>query len=122
MPVINADGRVFVAWASMGYIVFDRSYDGGNRWLNNDLAIAHQYGGWNMTIPGLKRANGLPVLGIDNSPSRYGGSLYICYADQKNGAEDTDIWLIRSTNYGDNWSQPLRINKDGVGKHQFFPG
>lgn len=121
VPVIDPDGKIFVAWAAMGYLVFDRSYDGGNRWLNNDLVIAHQYGGWNMTIPGLKRANGLPVLAIDNSPSRFGGSLYICYADQKNGAEDTDIWLIRSTNYGDNWSPPLRINKDGVGKHQFFP-
>jgi hypothetical protein len=121
VPVINQDGRIFVAWSSMGYIVFDRSYDGGERWLSNDLAIAHQYGGWNMTIPGLKRANGLPVLAIDNSPSRFGGSLYICYADQKNGTDDTDIWLIRSTNYGDNWSQPLRINKDGAGKHQFFP-
>ena len=43
------------------------------------------------------------------------------WADQRNGQEDTDIWLTRSHNFGDNWSSPVRINDDGPGHHQYVP-
>ena len=58
---------------------------------------------------------------VDNSQSRAHGSLYLVYADQKNGENDTDIWFIRTTSRGDNWTTPIRINTDGPGKHQFLP-
>lgn len=74
-----------------------------------------------MEIPGLDHSNGMPVLRIDNSTSRFHGTLYVLWADQRNGNTDTDIWLIRSTNRGDNWTPPQRINKDVSGKHQFLP-
>jgi hypothetical protein len=48
-------------------------------------------------------------------------ALYIVWADQRNGENDTDIWFMRSTNGGDNWSSPQRINNDGKGKHQYLP-
>ena len=63
----------------------------------------------------------MPVLKVDNSKSRMNGSLYLVWADQRNGENDTDIWFMRSTNQGDFWTQPLRINQDGSGKHQFLP-
>jgi hypothetical protein len=28
---------------------------------------------------------------------------------------------MRSTNYGDNWTTPLKVNNDGKGKHQYLP-
>jgi hypothetical protein len=121
VPVVDNLGRVFVAWSSHGNIYFDRSFDGGDTWLTNDLLIARQEGGWAMNIPGLSRCNGMPVLAIDNSKGRLRNSLYIVWADQKNGEDDTDIWFIRSTNFGDMWTQPVRINQDGPGKHQFLP-
>jgi hypothetical protein len=43
------------------------------------------------------------------------------WADQHNGENDTDIWFSRSTNFGDNWTQPARVNNDEKGKHQFLP-
>jgi hypothetical protein len=89
--------------------------------LRNDLAIQRIYGGWSMKIPGLSRCNGMPVLMIDNSTSRFTGSLYLVWADQKNGENDTDIWFSRSTSSGDNWTSPVRINQDAPGKHQFLP-
>ncbi len=121
VPAIGSDGKIYVAWANRSNIYFDRSYDGGNTWLQNDLLIAKQEGGWTMDIPGLQRSNGLPVLAIDNSEGRARGVLYLVWADQKNGKDDTDIWLMRSLNRGDSWSKPIRINKDAAGKHQFLP-
>jgi hypothetical protein len=121
VPAVDNLGRVFVAWSSHGNIYFDRSFDGGNTWLGNDLLIAKQAGGWSMKIPGLSRCNGMPVLVVDNSKGRLRNSLYLVWADQSNGEEDTDIWFMRSTNFGDMWTQPMRINQDGKGKHQFLP-
>lgn len=123
VPAVTADGsKVFVAWANQNKIFIDRSFDGGKTWLTNDLAIAEQPGGWAMNIPGINRCNGMPVLVCDNTKSgQMSGALYIVWADQRNGENDTDIWFMRSMNYGDNWTQPERINNDGQGKHQFLP-
>ena len=40
---------------------------------------------------------------------------------QKNGSDDTDIWLIRSLNRGDLWAKPVKISKDDSRTHQFLP-
>jgi hypothetical protein len=121
VPAVSDDGKIYVAWSNHGIIYFDRSFDGGEMWLSNDLALTQQVGGWSMEIPGLSRSNGMPVMMIDNSPGRYHGSLYIVWADQRSGEGDTDIWMIRSMNRGDNWTDPQRINQDGIGRHQFLP-
>ncbi len=120
VPVIGTDGKIYVSWANKGNIYFDRSYDDGDRWLRDDLLIGKQNAGWTMDIPGLDRSNGMPVLAIDNSPGRFKGTLYLVYADQKS-KEDTDIWLIRSTDRGDYWTRPLRLNQDQTTTHQFLP-
>lgn len=123
VPAVSADGiQVYVAWANQGKIFLDRSFDGGKTWLNNDIEIAEQSGGWSMKIPGLDRCNGRPVLVCDNTKKGgLSGALYMVWADQLNGENDTDIWFTRSMNFGDNWSQPIRINNDGLGKQQFLP-
>jgi hypothetical protein len=123
VPAVSADGlQVFVAWANQSKIFLDRSFDGGKTWLKNDIEIAEQTGGWSLNIPGINRCNGMPVLVCDNTKKgKLSGALYIVWADQVNGENDTDIWFIRSMNYGDNWTQPQRINNDGPGKHQFLP-
>ena len=121
VPAVTFDGKVFIAWANQGKIFLDRSFNGGEIWLNNDIVVTEQVGGWDLKIPGHDRCNGMPVLMADNSKGSYRGSLYIIWADQRNGENDTDIWLSRSHNYGDNWSTPTRVNNDGKGKHQYLP-
>lgn len=121
VPAISSDGRIFVMWSNAGTLYLDRSYDDGNMWLRNDLPVAEQEGGWDMEIPGLGRCNGMPVLKIDNSTSKFRNALYAIWADQGNGEDDTDIWFMRSTNFGDNWSAPSRINKEETKSHQFLP-
>lgn len=120
-PAISFDEKLFVVWSHNGNIYLDRSYDDGRTWLKNDMAIAKQMGGWDLSVPGLGRCNGLPVAAMDNSGSPFHGSLYVLWSDQRNGENDTDVWLIRSSNRGDNWSSPVKVNQDGAGKHQFMP-
>lgn len=121
VPAVDKKGHIYVAWANHGLIYFDRSTDGGKSWLDKDLVAATQPGGWEMTIPGLNRSNGMPVLMIDNSNSPYNGRLYLVWADQRNGANDTDIWFSRSDDKGNTWTAAKRINMDGPGKQQFLP-
>lgn len=121
VPAIDKLGRIYVTWSNQGVIWFQRTADNGKTWLKHDIAIAKQYGGWDMNIPGLGRCDGMPVLMVDNSPGPRNGSLYCVFADKRNGENDSDIYFIRSTDHGDTWSKPLRVNKDPAGKHQFLP-
>lgn len=121
VPAIDKNGHVYVTWGNQGVIWFDRSLDGGKTWMKHDYAVAKQYGGWNMDIPGINRSNGMPILVVDNSPSPRNGNLYLVWADQRGGAADTDIFFCSSSDQGETWTEPLRINKDAPGKQQFLP-
>ncbi len=122
VPAVTNDGKVFVAWANQGIIFLDRSFDGGDTWLTNDIAVAEQAGGWKMDIPGMQRAVGKPILACDNTTkSNFSGALYLVWADTRNGEDNADIWFTRSVNYGDNWTHPMLIHSDRSEKHQFMP-
>jgi hypothetical protein len=120
VPVWDKNGNVYVAWAYGEKIFFDKSADRGKTWLDKDIVAATQPGGWNYKVPGVFRANGLPVLGIDNSQSKYSGTLYINWTDQRNGKDNTDVFLIKSTDQGNTWSEPMRINTDKTRTHQYL--
>ena len=120
VPALGTDDQLYVAWAGPAGLVFDRSYDEGETWLQNDIFICDIGGGWDYSIPGIYRANGLPVTVCDTSGGPYHGNIYVNWTDQTNGPDDTDVWLVRSADGGDSWSEPLRVNDDTPGKHQFF--
>jgi len=48
------------------------------------------------------------------------GTLYLNWSDQRNGIDDTDIWLMKSTDNGQNWSNAIRVNQDSTKTHQFL--
>jgi len=121
VPAIGNDGKMFVAWSIQEKIFLDRSFDWGRTWLSNDIAVTEQKGGWDLKVPGHDRCNGMPILMIDKSKSIHKGSLYLTFSDQRTGKDNTDIWFMRSVNYGDNWSTPLKIGIDSIGKHQYLP-
>ncbi|MBS1680699.1 MAG: exo-alpha-sialidase [Bacteroidetes bacterium] len=118
---IGTDGKMYSAWAHEKKIYFDRSYDDGNTWLDTDLTVFKKPIDWSIEIPGVQSYTSLPLLSIDNSNGLFKGTLYLLWADQSMGKDDTDIWIIRSRNHGDYWSEPVRVNKDEPGKHQFHP-
>ncbi|MBX2945759.1 MAG: exo-alpha-sialidase [Cyclobacteriaceae bacterium] len=120
VPAISGEGRLFVAWTYDGVIYIDRSFDGGNTWLSSDIAVTEQAGGSSFSVPGIQKVMGLPTLVCDNSKSLFNGALYMVWSEESM-AEDTDIYFMRSLNFGDNWTQPLRINDDDPGSYQFMP-
>ena len=120
VPVVDEAGDYYIAWAFNEKIYFDRSLDKGKSWLTEDKVIADQVNGWSIQIPGIGRCNGMPVTAVDHSQGAYRGRLYVNWSDQRNGDEDTDIWLISSDDGGENWTDPVRVNDDPPGKHQFF--
>ncbi len=120
VPAIGPNGEIYVVWSGHNNLYFDKSTDGGNTWLKNDMIIAKQYGGWKYDIPGLDRCNGLPIIDCDLSKGEHNGTLYINYSDQKFGLNDTDVWLLKSTDGGETWSKRIRVNDDKAGKQQFL--
>lgn len=120
VPAVGPNGEVFVAWSNRNKIWFDRSTDGGQTWLADDIFVSDQPGGWDYNIPGIYRANGLPVTVCDTSGGPYHGTIYINWTDQRNGEQDTDVWLAKSTDGGNSWSAPLRVNNDATNRQQFF--
>lgn len=123
VPIAGPEQEVYVTWAYQEKIYFDRSLDGGITWMKKDIVVADQPGGWNMNVPGFGKASGAPVSGVDVSYGDHHGTIYVNWSDQRNGENDTDIWLSKSTDKGNTWSEPMRINDDKVmlvGRHQCY--
>jgi hypothetical protein len=119
VPAVGPDGTVYVAWAGPRGLEIDRSTDGGVT-FGQDKIISDLPGGWDFPVPGIYRANGLPITKVDLSYGPHRGRLYINWGDQRNG--DTDIFLIYSDDGGRTWSPRVRVNDDPLvnGRDQFF--
>ncbi len=120
VPALGPNGEIYVSWAGPQGLLFDRSTDQGETWLDNDIFISDFPGGWAIDIPGISRCNGLPVTICDTSNSPYRGTIYVNWTDQRNGEDDTDVWISKSIDGGVTWSAPIRVNDDEPGKQQFF--
>ncbi len=127
-------GEVYAVWAvydswpaNEKALGFARSMDGGHNWepgrriFNNIKGIRIQ--GANK----LMRVNSFPVMAVDNSNGPDKGSIYVVWANIGEPGVNTgfgvDIYMIKSTDKGDTWSQPLRINQNppDASKHHYFP-
>ncbi len=120
VPAVGPNGEVFVSWAGPLGIVFNKSLDGGETWMDTNIFVTDIPGGWDYHIPGIYRANGLPVTCCDISDGPFRGNLYINWTDQRNGLTDTDVWFVKSTDGGITWSSPEKVNDDTTGRQQFF--
>jgi hypothetical protein len=121
MPGISSDRKVYVTWTQGNQIFLDRSLDGGSMWLTNDIVVAKQAGGGNLSIPGCDHYNGMPVLKLDKTKSDRNGLILMCWADQRNGKSNTDIFFSRSSNFGDIWLPAQKVNTDKGDSHQYMP-
>jgi hypothetical protein len=120
VPAVGPNGEIYVSWAGPLGLVFNRSLDQGETWMDTNVFISDIPGGWDYTIPGIYRTNGLPVTCCDLSQGPYRGNLYVNWSDQRNGLTDTDIWFAKSNDGGITWSTRKRVNDDPPGKQQFF--
>lgn len=117
---IGLDGTVYVAYCLNEKIYLNASSDKGKNWFSADLPVATQPGGWKFDVPGIYRMNGFPSLQMDLSNSEYSGRLYLSWSDQRNGKDNTDVWLIFSDNQGKTWSELKKVNNDYGTRQQFM--
>ena len=127
------DGEVYAAfsiydnWPSDEKAIgLARSFDGGQtytsaRIIDNIRGIRNSGTGKNM------RVNSFPVMAVDISNSSKRGNIYIVWSNigypGVNTGSDIDVYMIRSTDQGVTWTDPVRVNQDpsGMGKQHYFP-
>ncbi len=124
MPTSGPDGEVYVVWewfgASSGTIRIDKSTDGGVTFGSDvDVASAPYIPGPG-EFPGGISVFEYPTAAVDRTEGPRRGHVYVSWADYT--ANDTDVWLSRSTDGGATWETPVRVNDDpiGNGRDQFF--
>ncbi len=120
VPAVGPNGELYVTWTGPNGLVFQKSMDGGATWLRQEQLIEEHVGGWTFDIPGVYRANGLPILKCDLSDGPNRGNLYLNWCDLRNGEDNSDSWLMVSKDGGESWSDPIRVNQDESKNHQFF--
>ena len=120
MPAVGPDGTVYATWLSPDGIKFNKSTDEGDTWLDTDIHVCDlSVYSWISYIPGIEISPGFPIIVCDTS-SACKGNIYIVWYDSRNGMDDADVWLVKSTDAGMTWTSPIRVNDDTPGKHQFF--
>ena len=109
VPAVGPNGDVYLVWAGPLGLVFDKSTDGGLT-FGKDKVISDMPGGWDFSIDGLERVNGMPNTAVDLSNGPNKGTLYVNWIDARNG--DLDVFVMSSRNGGESWSTPVRVNDD----------
>ena len=127
-PVVGPDGTVHVAWLDstddesqkgVAEITTSRSTDAGRTWtpptvasvLQRDrIPAAHDFFRfWAAAFPQL-------AVGPD-------GELYIVYTGRPSDKpdDDGDIFIVSSTDEGETWTRPLRLNDDDTDPPPVLP-
>ena len=119
VPTIGPNGEVYLAWSGPLGIMFDKSTDQGMT-FGSDVFVSSQPGGWDYAVSGIYRCNGLPITACDVSSSPYRGNIYVNWSDQRNGLNNTDIFISKSTDGGATWSPARQVNNDITTSQQFF--
>ena len=121
VPAVGPNGEVYIAWVDYNYprITFDKSTDGGVT-FGTDIGV-QSVNGTHDYINGDILVFPFPAMDVDITGGPYNGYIYMAYMDY--GVTDTEIKFTRSTNGGNTWSSPIRLNDDpqGNGCDQFHP-
>jgi hypothetical protein len=122
-PFVGPNGEVYVAWHDVQHnrLMLNRSLDGGAT-FDQPTTIAPTVVPFDIAIAPQASRGALvyPACDTDRSSGAHRGTLYCSWMDEtaNNG---TDIFVARSTDRGQHWTAPLRVNDDptGVVKDQF---
>ena len=118
-------GSVYFGATNNNAIVVTRSTDGGETFLPQVTAVNVEPPGIfcanRRTVKDCIRMNHIPGFAADNSYTITRGNVYAVYCGNPPGPDNCDIFLIRSTNYGENWSSPIRVNDDNTITDQWLP-
>lgn len=120
VPCIGINGEINVAWAGPKGLVFNQSKNQGESWLSEEKVVCEIPDGWTYEIDSIFRCNGLPITACDLSNGNHRGTIYINWSDQRNGVNNTDVWLVKSVDNGLTWSKPIKVNNDQGQSQQFM--
>ena len=121
------NGEVYAAYAvydggalTERAIGFSKSTDGGATFEPAFRAINNIHGIRADGVPQNMRTASFPVMDVDISDGVYSGNIYIVWPNKGypgvNTGNDIDVYMIRSTDGGTTWSDPIRVNQDPVGQ------
>ena len=127
-----ATGDVYIAGMNEGgggfphndsNLIF-RSTDGGNTWSNT-------YTGPSFPGPGVTAVGYFACMFTDGGgywrhegwgePGAYNGVVHYAYAQHGAGSDPGDVYYIRSTDRGQTFSAPLKLNTDATARPQWQP-
>jgi hypothetical protein len=124
------EGQVYAVWAlydgwptDEAAIGFAKSLDGGETWETAVRIIDNIRGIRTTWTSKQQRVNSFPVATCDIGGD---GDLYVVWTNIGypgiNTGDDIDIYMIKSLDEGDTWSEPLRVNQDepGQGNQHYF--
>ncbi|HOW24315.1 MAG TPA: T9SS type A sorting domain-containing protein [Bacteroidales bacterium] len=128
------DGQVYVVWTiydgwptdetAMG---FAKSLNGGVSYQTAHRIIENIRGIRTSETSKDMRVNSFPSMAVDISDGPNRGNIYVVWTNigvpGTNTGPDIDIYMIRSTDEGETWSDPIRVNQDpsGLGNEHYFP-
>ncbi|MEW6733343.1 MAG: exo-alpha-sialidase [Acidobacteriota bacterium] len=120
MPAVAPNGDLYVAYfdAHGGTsIVVAKSTDGGRTFSSSRVATRFSSIGI-ATGGSAVRTNSFPSITVDRN-----GAVHIVYAGISNGStsDRSDIFYIRSTDGGNSFAAPKKLNDDGTKTMQFLP-
>ncbi|MDP4220945.1 MAG: T9SS type A sorting domain-containing protein [Bacteroidota bacterium] len=114
------NGEIYITWCGPSGLLFDKSTDGGKT-FGKDKILSAITPGWLFNVSGIYRCNAFATPICDISSRKTRGNLYVVFSDKRNGENNSDVFLLRSTDGGSSWSVPLRVNDDTTQTEQFFP-
>lgn len=128
------NGEVYAVWGIYdGWpqdekaLGFAKSLDGGATWSSAVRIISNIRGIRNSGVPQNMRVACFPVMTVDISNGPNSGNLYVVWTNigvpGVNTGNDRDVYMIKSSDEGDTWSEPIRVNQDPIaqGKAHYMP-
>jgi len=123
---VGIDGDVYVTWSDLttNQIRIDKSTNGGQTFGALTAGTDHTIRSLTPTfsVRPLTRVNSFPVSAADAFNADI---VYAVWAENPAGNDDSDIMFARSTDGGNTWSAPIRVNDEinppGDFNSQFFP-
>lgn len=129
-PLVDADGNVYVIWEGWLQIEGDyycyqkmvKSTDGGQNFTDPKVICMSNYVN---EAPGGIRIYNSACLDADITSGPHRGNIYLVVPSgvKQEDNSPSDIIFTKSTDGGDTWSTPIRVNDDpeGPAVYQFHP-